>query len=89
MEGVSPEFLVICTACLRDSDPLAGTSSRLQRTKGFVSYFDPSDHPPTSLHCKAVMVPKSTLYRVVFRVVDCVFWYDRKLRIVSLFGDSP
>ena len=89
MEGVSPEFLVICTACLRESDPLAGTSSRLQRTKGFVSYFDPSDHPPTSLNCKAVMVPKSTLYRVVFRVVDCVFWYDRKLRIVSLFGDSP
>ena len=89
MEGVSPEFLVIGTACLRESDSLAVPSSRLQRTKGFVSYFDPSDHPPTSLHCKAVMVPKSTLYRVVFRVVDCVFWYDRKLRIVSLFGDSP
>ena len=89
MEGVSPEFLVHCTACVCGSDSLAVTSSRLQRTKGFVSYFDPSDHPPTSLHCKAVMVPKSTLYRVVFRVVDCVFWYDRKLRIVSLFGDSP
>ena len=89
MEGVSPEFLVIGTACLRESDSLAVPSSRLQRTKGFVSYFDPSDHPPTSLHCKAVMVPKSTLYRVVFRVVDCVFWYDRKLRIVSLIGDSP
>ena len=65
MEGVSPEFLVIGTACLRESDPLAVTSSRLQRTKVLVSYFDPSDHPPTSLHCKAVMVLKSTLYRVV------------------------
>ena len=40
-------------------------SEDVQRTKGFVSYFDPSDHPPTSLHCKVVMVPKSTLYRVV------------------------
>ena len=65
MEGVSPEFLVICTACLRESDSLAVPSSRLQRTKVLVSYFDPSDHPPTSLHCKAVMVLKSTLYRVV------------------------
>ena len=89
MEGVSPEFLVICTACLRESDPLAVTSSRLQRTKVLVSYFDPSEHPPTSLHCKAVMVLKSTSYRVIPRVVDCVVWYDRRLRIVSLFGDSP
>lgn len=60
MEGVSPEFLVIGTACLRESDSLAVPSSRLQRTKVLVSYFDPSDHPPTSLHCKAVMVLKST-----------------------------
>ena len=89
MEGVSPEFLVHGTACVCGSDPLAVTSSQLQRTNVLLSYFDPSDYPPTSLHCKAVMVPKSTLYRVVFRVVDCVFWYDRKLRIVSLIGDSP
>ena len=88
MEGVSPEFLVIGTACLRESDSLAVPSSRLQRTKVLVSYFDPSDHPPTCLHCKAVMVLKSTSYRVI-RVVDCVVWYDRRLRIVSLFGDSP
>ena len=89
MEGVSPEFLGIGTACLRESDPLAVTSSRLQRTNVLVSYFDPSDHPPTSLHCKAVMVPNSTPYRVVPRVIDYVFWYDLRLRIVSLFGDSP
>ena len=81
MKGVSPEFLGSGTACLRDYDRLAVTSSRLQRTTVLVSHFDPSDYPPPSLHCKVVMVPNSTPYRAVPRVVDYVFRCDRRLRI--------